>query len=168
MRTLTEKYLGGLELQEDIYKVDLAALDRYQSFSGELLRLALLGIAGYGFLITNVVFKDTSPASLSKLNKVFLIGGALILGVSAASALGHRYFSTDCITHYVRRLRLEKQIGNLPEGDPVRDKYRDIVKVEEKSLEKDVNWCRWLLLISSFSLVIGAFCVAAAFAAILL
>ena len=64
MRTLIEKYFGGLELQEDVYIVDLAALDRYQTFSGELLRLALLGIAGYGFLITNIVVKATSSNGL--------------------------------------------------------------------------------------------------------
>jgi len=173
MRTLTEKYLGGLALAEDIYKVDLAVLDRYQSFSSELLRLSLLGIAGYGFLITNIVFKVTTGAGQLAFFAPFLqarfvlAGGAITLGVSATTALAHRYFSTDCITHYVRRLRQVQSLKDLPDQSEEWKKAMGIIEQEQISLKKDLNRCRWLLLFSSLFLVLGACCVAVTFAATL-
>ena len=65
------------------------------------------------------------------------------------------------------RLRLNERISDLPKGVTLRKEYTDIVKAEEDSLQKDVSRCKWLLLISSFSLVTGSFCVAIAFAGIL-
>ena len=107
MRTLTKKYLGGLELPNAAYSVDIAVLDRYQLFSSELVQLSLLGIARYGSLIANVEFKVNISSDQYSLLGSFskstipLMIGAVTLGLSAASALGHRYFSTDCMTHYV-------------------------------------------------------------------
>jgi hypothetical protein len=178
MRTLTEKYLGGLALGEDIYKIDLAVLDRYQSFSSELLRLSLLGIAGYGFLIGNLVFKITSGngqfvllASFTQ-SRIILSVGAIALALTAITALGHRYFSTDCITHYVRRLRLIKRHVDISddgsqESEVERKKLSGIISTEERSLRKDLLWCKWLLAASSLFLLLGAVCVAWAFASIL-
>jgi hypothetical protein len=173
MRTLADKYLGGLALPEDIYKVDLAVLDRYQSYSSELLRLSLLGIAGYGFLITNVVFK--APPGSGGANLVMphyildyvLPFGAIVLALSAMFALGHRYFSTDCIAHYVRRIRLQKKHEGLPEGDAIRDEMIKNITDEEERLEKDLRRCKWLLIMSGVCLICGAACVAWAFAATL-
>ena len=173
MRTLTEKYLGGLALAEDIYKVDLAVLDRYQSFSSELLRLSLLGIAGYGFLITNVVFKVTTSAGQFVFFTPFsqarfvLAGGAITLGVSATTALAHRYFSTDCITHYVRRLRQVQRLKDLSEQSEEWKKAVGIIEQEQISLKNDLSKCKWLLLFSSLFLVLGACSVAVTFAATL-
>ena len=38
------------ELTETSYKAELELVDRYQSFTAELLRLSLIGIAVFGFL----------------------------------------------------------------------------------------------------------------------
>lgn len=173
MRTLTEKYLGGLEIREEVYAVDLAVLDRYQSFSSELLRLSLLGIAGYGFLISNIFLKSPgSPESITGQVPAYVLGialpaGAVMLAFSAMTALGHRYFSTDCIAHYVRRIRLTKKMTTLPEGDPKHERTTAIIEAEERSLAKDLRRCKWLLIASSTFLVLGAACVAWAFAATL-
>ena len=98
----------SISIDENTYKADLAVVDRYQAFSAELLRLSLLGITGYGFLLSQIVFKGNESTlflhSLSNYREVLGIG-VFVLGLSSASALGHRYFSTDCITHYVRLLR---------------------------------------------------------------
>jgi hypothetical protein len=173
MRTLTEKYVGGLAVPEEVYKVDLAVLDRYQSFSSELLRLSLLGIAGYGFLLTNVVFKaqantgTVTPAAPSYVLDYVLPLGVVVFALSAMSALGHRYFSTDCIAHYVRRIRLLIKQEELPEGDARRDKILVTINVEGASLHKDLRRCKWLLIMSVVFLICGAACVAWAFAATL-
>jgi hypothetical protein len=159
LRTFTHKYLGGLPVPEDHYKVDLAVLDRYQAFSGELLRLALLGIAGYGFLISNTLFKGDAHGKYPLMiemakNREFLLAGIIALAFSAASALIHRFYSTDCLTHFVRRLRLLKSISEMPE-DPRVDEWRTSIEKEEDSLDKDVATCRWLLVAAAAMLVVG-------------
>src|SRR5687768_3020567 len=92
MRTLRNKYLSEIPIEENNYKADFNILEKYQSFSSEVLRLALLALAIYGFLITNVIFKITNnntyvflkPFINSKL--IFFIG-AFILIFAALSAL---------------------------------------------------------------------------------
>jgi hypothetical protein len=168
MRTAKEKYLGGLEIAEDQYKVDLAVTNLYQSFSGELLRLSLLGIAGYGFLITDIALKvSNGTKGYSLLNaqetRVVLVLGVLALGISAATALGHRYFSADCIAHYIRWIRLKKQSAQTDVSEEEKAYFEKLSKVEQKSLAKDLSTCARLLVISSSALVIGAFAVALAF-----
>jgi hypothetical protein len=171
MRTLTEKYLGGLSVDRDAYEADLAIVDRYQAFSAELLRLSLLAITGYGFLISNIDLHAPTTADdrvlLHPWTVLALIVGAVAFGLSAATALGHRYFATDCITHFVRRLRLTKRAGNLLDDDGERQALLRAIRQEQQSLVNDVDRCRWLLLASCVFLVLGAGCVAFAFASTL-
>jgi len=166
MRTLPERYLSEIPVPKEAYEVDLAVLDRYQSFSAELLRLALLVLAGYGFLITNVgkasdsrVFFEPSGAS-----RYVLAVGAVSLAVSAMCALGHRYFSTDSLTHHVRRLRLQRRLAEEPEDTAERTRLEKVIHQESVSLSQDLERCRRLLLWSSVSLLVGAVGVALSFA----
>jgi hypothetical protein len=98
---------------------------------------------------------------------IALPAGAVVLALSAMAALGHRYFSTDCITHYVRRIRLMKKRDGVLADDPKHEIIAKIIDVEEMSLEKDLRRCKWLLIASSIFLLLGAACVAWAFAATL-
>jgi hypothetical protein len=171
MRTLAKKYLGGLPVEEDSYKVDLAFLERYQAFSSELLRLALLGIAGYGFLIANVAFVANKSGEYKfflpfSQDKALVIAGAIALAASAAAAPGYRYLSTGCTWHFVRHLRLSQSIKDLPAGEATRSAERTI-EHEEASLDRDVKKCRWLLVIACSSLAVAVVCTALAFALIL-
>ena len=50
-------------------------------------------------------------------NKFLLAVGAISLGLAAASSLGHRYFSTDCLTHFVRRLRLHNMLQDKEKAE---------------------------------------------------
>ena len=168
MRTLTQAYLGGLEVNENCYKVDLAVLERYQAFSTEVLRLSLLGIAGYGFLISNVIFRVGPGQELKYLqafsnNKELLAAGAIALGISAATAPGHRYFSTDCLTHFVRRLRLSQYAKSTTEVESL-ERALDTIVHEEESLAQDLRKCHKLLVLACLSLFVGIWCFAAAFA----
>ncbi len=168
MRTLTKKYHGGIPLKSDVYEADFAIVDKYQSFSAEILRLSLLGIAGYGFLIANIVLKAPDEraflAEFSKPETVWaLIIGTMALGLSAAAALAHRYYATDCITHFVRSLRAESHKPSTSKADSKRNPG-EIIRDEQKSLEDDVALCRYFLIASSLFLAVGASCVALSFA----
>jgi hypothetical protein len=193
MRTLPEKYLSEIPVDEDTYKVDFQVLDRYQSFSAELLRLALLGLTAYGFLLVNVFFEvapgGAAPgARLAQLDQgiEFFVVGAFALVVSAACSLGHRYFSTDCMTHHVRKLRLRHRLTQDPaaatesvidaeelhRGESITAtsgaSLHATILVEASSLRTDLAWCKWLLLGSTVFLFIGTLSIAGAFAIVLL
>ena len=171
MRTLPEKYLSEIPISKEEYEIDLAILDRYQSFSGELLRMALLGLAGYGFLIANVVLRAGSGASLFfatvPSSRYALALGAVSLCICVMCSLGHRYYSTDSIAHHVRRLRLRKRMDQLCATSANWKELDARAAQEIDSLHRDLTKCRWLLVTAAALLVVGAFCVAWSFAATL-
>lgn len=97
--------LGLMQLPDKTFEYDLAVSNKYQSFSTELLRLSLLGIAAIGFLVVNVLAKGV-PQSNSYL-KYFLSISLACLGLSAGCALLHGYASADAIAYQLGALRLE-------------------------------------------------------------
>ena len=96
------------KIEESMYKSELDIFDRWQSFSVELLRLSLLGIAIFGFLYQQVfadfdpVKKPNVPIGLIKsLSKV----SVALFAASTVCALLYRYGSTEAMLHYLRGLR---------------------------------------------------------------
>jgi len=165
MRTLRTKYLSDIPINEDHYKVDFLILEKYQNFSSEVLRLSLLGLTIFGFLIVNVIFKITDNEKnfvfipSFSLYKLILFLGAVALILAALSALSHRYFSTDCMTHFIRRFRLRQRLSELEKlgkiEEPEFTKVKKSIKTEEVSFENDLVKCKWLLLASVSLLIIG-------------
>lgn len=64
----------GVRIDEERFKPDMDLSDRYVAYSAELLRLSLLGMAGYAFLLKEIVFaasasKDLHPALLTVVGR---------------------------------------------------------------------------------------------------
>src|SRR2546423_1198667 len=102
------------EVQIESVERDLEILDRYQAFSAEVLRVALLGIAAIGFLITNASAKeDQAKATIVSLRnpgtKIFLCLALVALGCSVAFSLLHRFISTESIAYHTGMLRVVKK-----------------------------------------------------------
>lgn len=165
MRTLRTKYLSSIPIEEDHYKVDFIILEKYQNFSSEILRLSLLGLTVYGFLITDVIFKITDSEKKYifigpfSANKWLLFIGAIFLVLTALLSLGHRYFSTDCMTHFIRSFRLRKRLSELENQE--KNEHLEIIRIkksiktEEMSFEKDLSHCKWFLLSAGLFLILG-------------
>lgn len=146
------------DIPADGLKHDWELLDRYQSFSAELLRISLLGIAGVGFLVTLFTGTDTTlkvdvtgPGTVRHL-LMTLVG----LGVSAGSALGHRYVSSDSMAFHISLLRMRLR-GASP----------DEIGAEKRSRDRRFKWSAWLLLLSALALGIGTASLALAFGGLL-
>lgn len=92
------------KISEEDYKPDFEILDRYISFSSEILRLSLFGISGFGVLLlygnkageTKLLNSDTTYA---------LFIAVIFLGISAGLALSHRFFATDSMSYHISYLR---------------------------------------------------------------
>lgn len=93
--------LGLVEIREDLYKADLALLDRYQGFSTEVLRLSLAGVAVFGFLLERFDARalGAGPRVAASVSIVALV-------LAAAGSLGHRYYLSDGMFHHLRLLRI--------------------------------------------------------------
>lgn len=158
-------------LEEKQYKAELELLDRFHTFSAELLRLSLIGIAVFGFLYENVFSKIVVPDTNLKdafPPKLACGIGVLLFSFSAAFALAHRYFSTDAAGFYVQGLRIRFRISEV-------DKLKNENGPQEKTmLENELNrwiklrgtWltiCSGLKFLSALSLAIGALLMGYAF-----
>ena len=164
MSELPAKYepLGLTKLPDKTFEHDLAVSDRYQSFSAELLRLALLGIAAIGFLVTNILLRTASlsgnpgtpPRPLPPEFKLYLSTSLICLGLSAACALLHRYFGSDSVAYHLASLR--RDLRQAP-GDDAK------AKEEREGRNWRFRWSGRLLFVSGFLLWIGAISLAISF-----
>jgi hypothetical protein len=149
------KGLGLYSLPERTFEHDLAISDRYQQFSAELLRLALLGITAIAFLITNILLRAVPGSDqtvepilpLHKGFKPFITATLICLGISVALALLHRYFSSDSMAAHLRSLRLE-----------LRQAQGDTEKAEQERRKRGIGFTTsfWLLVTSGIFLWLGA------------
>ncbi len=95
------------------YDTDFALLDRYQAFSAEILRLSLAGFAAVG-LFLNINAKDAAGGAIAKAvlyglgSRIFLVTTLILLALSAAAALAHRYFSSDSMQELIETDRDER------------------------------------------------------------
>ena len=138
------------EIKVEAFDQDVAINDRHQAFSAELLRLALLGVGGVGYITSRCL----SPAqagqpvlSVSDLAKWLVLIAAVSFGLAAASALALRYISSDLLAFQLRILRLRIR------GNPT-----DLSSADGEELRR--NWrlkaTRPMLVLSSVSLGVGA------------
>jgi hypothetical protein len=120
----------------------MAVSSKYQTFSSEVLRLSLLGIAAIGFLLTNTLFKGASSSNQTSQSNVvlpaefrYLVSLALIcLGVSVGSALLHNFFSADTLAWHLSAIRREvrKAVGDEVAADEERKRRKKYLKREWK------------------------------------
>lgn len=89
------------KLDEDYYKADLEILNRYQSFTGDLLRISMAGIAALGYFIAYALKHQQGPIVWGLLT----VAGLLFM-MSAVCAMGQRFWSTKGFSHHIRYLRL--------------------------------------------------------------
>lgn len=124
-----------LTIEENLFKADMQLLDKYQSFSKQMLRIAVSGITLIGFFIAN----SGGPNSIIKLNEysshLFFIS-AIILTLSTLFSLGHLYYSTDSMAHFIRYIR---------KNDPI----------DHKSMVTNFSLSKVLIFLSAVSLFIA-------------
>ena len=142
------------ELVEAKYKAELDLVDRYQSFTAELLRLSLLGIAVFGFLYEKI-FKGIDPQTTNLGAAKFLAAaGVFMFGFSAAGALLFRYLATEGARFYIEALRLKSKDASRAQ-ESLNKRYRSILI------------CRWSKGTAALALALGGLSVAAAFCLLL-
>jgi hypothetical protein len=77
--TVRATRLSDIELPEAAYKADFELGSRYGDFVKEMVRLSLLGIAGYGFLV-KVILTPVGLRDLSVATLILMASGIAFLG----------------------------------------------------------------------------------------
>ena len=96
-----------MEINDAQIKYDFELLDRSQNFSSEILRLSLIGIGAYAFLLkeANVYFLKIKATPEIKWISVLSI---LLFAFAVDCSLLHRYYSSDFMAYHIRYLRIKK------------------------------------------------------------
>jgi hypothetical protein len=99
------------------YEADFQLLDRYQSFSGEILRLSLAGLAAVGFLLS-LDSKAIGQAKIAALlveqvPRYFLFVAVAMFVAASAVALAHRGFSSESMHYQLKIARGRVEPGDL-------------------------------------------------------
>jgi|GEM_PF-3044721 len=131
--------LGTVKLDDELMTVDFQLMDKFQGFSAELVRVPLLGIAVFGFLLKDVfLVKDSSPA-------VVITSGLAVIffALSGAAALYHRYLSTDSMACHIRYLRIIELL-EPKEGKEEEVKEEKAEAKEAKAAQLDDKGKKWL------------------------
>jgi hypothetical protein len=101
------KSLGLIPLPERTFEHDLSLLVRFQEFSAELLRVALIGISAVGFVVSRIVFPEEKATriAIDPIVKMLVIAALISLAISAAAALVHRYYVADSMSWHLQAMR---------------------------------------------------------------
>ena len=106
------RFLTDVDIPEESWKPDFDIVDRYQNFANELMRISLLGIAGYGFLIKEICMKDPKYFTIFSGLADPVWSGAICLCISLVLVLAHRFFSTSCLFYQILIMRSLKRLNN--------------------------------------------------------
>ena len=142
------------EVPESFYKVDLELLSKYQAYSAELLRLSLLVLAGYGFLLKEVAPHDAQFFARLGPHRWLLVVGLVAIGLSASAAIAHRYASTDGFANQISYYRLSKRSSESMETDRAESQVRSLC--EYATMLRLYRWSTWALRLSAASLAVAA------------
>lgn len=104
---MSDKSLGLISVPDRTIEHDLTLLERFQEFSAELLRVALIAISAIGFVVSRIAFpeKDAKLLGISPAIKYLIVASLVLLAISAAAALIHRYYAVDCMSWHLQAMR---------------------------------------------------------------
>ena len=138
------------EIKCEAFDQDVVVNDRQQAFSAELLRLALLGVGGVGYLAARSITETGAAAGTIHMNPVtksLVLISAVCFGLCAASALALRYVAADLLALQLRVVRLRLRAASNDPG---------IADAEEQRRNRRLKVTRPLLVAASLLLVLGA------------
>jgi hypothetical protein len=151
--------IADLELEDKVYRPDFEITSKFQAFSQELVRISLLGLGVYGFLI-KLATDEPSPQQrflhAIQGHQILAAYGVAAFAVCAACALMHGFMATRCLGH---QLVISRYFGRL-EGDRWDELHKESFRVEiqRQQSEQRIVLIRGnrLLLVATFALIFGA------------
>lgn len=143
--------LGVVSMPDRTIEHDFAMLTKFQEYSAELLRLALLGISAIGLGVSQVLFgkPEEMPVLIAQWPSArwWLIGSLVAFTLAAFAALFHRYVSSDSLSWHLQAMR------RLESGDP---QHLERAKTETEMRYRKFRLSKISLRAAATGLAIGA------------
>jgi len=134
LRRLPARAISDLCLTESEYKADFDIASKFQSFSSEILKLSLLGIGLFGFILSHCGNENGVRAQLLSQTLTYerYVQATLVLfGLASACALLHGFLSTKCLGYQIHILRLLKRQDSTEWTDDEKKSSRhEVVKLQ--------------------------------------
>jgi hypothetical protein len=101
-----DSMLAKLDVPEVRYKADLSLHDRSQSFSSELLKLGLGGIAVVGFLLANFPKERLDRLLNDRILGYLFSASVICFALAVGSALLQRFYAAGAMFHHLQVIKL--------------------------------------------------------------
>jgi hypothetical protein len=148
-----DQRLAQLDVTEARYKADLELHDRSQSFSSELLKLALGGIAVVGFLLANFPKGPLEQSLNDKSVRILFSATVVAFALAAGAALLQRFYASGAMFHHLQVIKLLMLEGGSDQSEVERNICIRTAKfMRAHSLLK---CAAWLLVIAALLLSIA-------------
>ncbi|MBK9416162.1 MAG: hypothetical protein IPN62_02470 [Flavobacteriales bacterium] len=143
-----------IPITADDIQVDRSIADLYIGFSGELLRLSLIGIGAFGFL-----FKPEAPlfGTVPAPVRGVLITALVMLMLAACLALLHRYLASQSIAYQVSTLRSMKLL-EVQEDEEARTRWKADLERERLGWRRSLLWSGKAIAFCAVALALGIVC----------
>ncbi len=153
---LPTRCIKDFQIPDDAIHADAELSKRMDECAMQLVRLSLLGIAGYGFLIKEIAVGSTSGLEACQKSAIFIIGGAACLVLSLGLAFWARELQVRCSGLQIAILRT---FGKLENGGWSEDQVGTL-KASLKSYRAEqrnkLDWNRRSMRMAHMLLAIGA------------
>lgn len=110
--SLPARSLDDMSVPEDATRIDNELAKRSDEAAMDLAKWALLGIAGYGFLLKEMALPHSAGLLACQRYVSLLVVGAGLLAAAAAFALGSKERLIRCAVYQMYILRCMKKLGN--------------------------------------------------------
>jgi hypothetical protein len=149
--------LGLVPLPAETVEHDLALLTKFQEYSAELLRLALLGITVIGYVAQQLLFGKADDVKNAAAHwpgaRPWVIAALVCLSLAALASLWHRYVSSDSMSWHLQAMR------RFATGDPAQVEK---AKAEAAQRLRRFRWSQRGLRAAALTLGLGTACLAVA------
>jgi hypothetical protein len=153
--SLPARSLADVTVPDDALKPDSELGKRTEEAAMELARWALLGIAGYGFLLKEMAMPNSEALRACQKYWFVLLVGLILLGFAAACALVSKERTILCSTFQVVIFRTLKKIENGGWSESEETLLKEDLGYFRSAQKKNVAINKWFLQFAHCFLVAG-------------
>jgi len=146
------KSLKDVDIPDSTWKADFDIVDRYQCLGNELMRIGLLGLAGFGFLIKEILPKGR-PLTSTCSN--FMLLASLLIVFCIVLILFHRFKSTNCLYCQILIMRSLKRLENSHWNEIEIEKEKDFIEKTRKIQRRVSMAAHCSLIIAAIFFAVG-------------
>jgi hypothetical protein len=166
--TTATRSIKDFQIPGDAINADAELGKRTDECTMELLRLSLLGIAGYGFLLKEMAIGSPTGLAACQKHPILLLTGAGLLAITAGATLLTREWLVRCSTIQIMILRTFAKIENGGWSKDENNELTDSINSFRAEQRTKLMWTKYSLRIAHWSLTLGAVVTVVSFGVVLL